>query len=67
MFRVYSDWIIEQGFLSASKTLYLNTLKLEKISIHKPRKYQCDICCSYKNGTVEENEYNAHLNRNNSA
>lgn len=63
MFRVYSVWIIEQGFLSASKTLFLNTLKSEKISIHKPRKDQCDVCCGHKNGTIEESEYNANLER----
>lgn len=67
MIRVYSAWIIEQGFLSASKTLFLNTLKSEKISIHKPRKDQCDVCCGHKNGTIEENEYNAHLERKNLA
>lgn len=67
MFKVYSAWIIEQGFLSVSKTLFLNTLKSEKILIHKPRKVQCDICCGHKNGTVEENQYNAHLERKNLA
>lgn len=52
--RVYSAWIIEQGFLSASITLFLNTLKSEKISIHKLRKDQCDVCCGHKNGTIRK-------------
>lgn len=30
-------------------------------------KDQCDICCGHKNGSVEENEYNAHLKRKNLA
>ena len=42
-------------------------LKKQKISIHHPRKDQCDICSGFKVGTIDDEEYRNHIKRKDDA
>ncbi|KAL3267841.1 hypothetical protein HHI36_006983 [Cryptolaemus montrouzieri] len=33
------------------------------IAIHRPKKHQCDLCCSHKVGKISDEENNAHIIR----
>ncbi|KAL3273019.1 hypothetical protein HHI36_014475 [Cryptolaemus montrouzieri] len=37
--------------------------KKMNIAIHRPKKDQCDLCCSHKVGKLSDEEYNAHIIR----
>ena len=43
--------------------LFLNILEEQNISLFKPRKDQCDICCSYESGNIEKELYEQHIAR----
>lgn len=60
MYRIFKIWCSENSRSATHLKAFKQVLKEQKISIHTPRKDQCDICVGYKCGTVPELEYNAH-------
>lgn len=63
MFKIYKEWCREKDKIPDNLKLFKSVLKLEKISVHKPRKDQCDTCVGFKVGTVSQNEYDQHRNK----
>ena len=60
MYRIYSTWCIEHSYETVSRQIFATMLEEKKISIHSPRKDQCDTCCKYKVGQIDEQVYQAH-------
>lgn len=60
MYNRFVEWCSE----NEKKATHLKDFKLvleeKKISIHQPRKDQCDTCVGYKLGTVSLNDYTSH-------
>jgi len=48
-----------------SRSCFTKYLKTNNFSLYKPRKDQCDICCSFKTHQVSEEKYHKHvMNKN---
>ncbi|KAH9632643.1 hypothetical protein HF086_008470 [Spodoptera exigua] len=61
MHQVFKEWCIENQFRAASRKTFSKVMTKENISIHHPRKDQCDTCCSYKTGNISKEEYDSHI------
>lgn len=42
-------------------------LSNENISIYQNKKYQCNVCCSYKSGNIPEDQWQAHTKKKDDA
>lgn len=67
MHRIYLIWCQDNTKPKASKRVFYMVLDVEKISIYKPRKDQCDVCVSYKEGHTSEEVYQLHILKKNEA
>uniref|UniRef100_A0A6P7FW91 Uncharacterized protein LOC114333396 n=1 Tax=Diabrotica virgifera virgifera TaxID=50390 RepID=A0A6P7FW91_DIAVI len=67
MHRIYLIWYQDNKKPKASKRVFYMVLESEKVSIFKPRKYQCDVCVSYKEGHTSEEDYKLHILKKNKA
>lgn len=63
MYNIFKNWCSENGKQPLNLKAFKSILQEQKISIHKPRKDQCDICVGYKCGTVSHDEYSSHRNK----
>lgn len=61
MHAVYKIWCNEQNKKSVSRNTFLSVLDKNNISIHKPRKDQCDVCFSYQLKNVSQQDYDTHI------
>ena len=61
MYAAYYDYAKEHNIEIISRQLFCDILEEKKISIFKPRKDQCDICCGFETGNVEITEYENHI------
>jgi len=62
--QLYSLYVQEAKhvkYTPVSRACFNKFIKSKKFSIFKPRKDQCDLCCSYKTNQVTENEYQEHI------
>ncbi|GFR87179.1 formation of crista junctions protein 1 [Elysia marginata] len=50
-----------------SRTVFVEELKAHNISIFVPRKDQCDLCTTYKQGNADEAAYTHHIERKEAA
>ena len=60
MYKIYSSWCADNSYVVVSRQIFAEMLELRKISIHRPRKDQCDVCCSYQVGQLDEQDYQEH-------
>ena len=62
MHEVYSAWCRENapGSEPVSRQIFAEVLDGNKISIHQPRKDQCDTCYAFKVGQIDNATYVAH-------
>ena len=60
MHQVYHSWCSDNELEPASRQIFSDILENKKISIHQPRKDQCDICCGYKVCQIDTATYEAH-------
>lgn len=60
MYNIFVKWCSENNEKSTHLKEFKLVLTEKKISIHKPRKDQCDTCVGFKLGTVTTDAYNAH-------
>lgn len=67
MYSVYKDYIEKESLnvQPVSRQVFSSILKQSNISIHVPRKDQCDICCMHEVGTIEESAYHRHILKKN--
>lgn len=63
LYKVYEQRCHDQNQSCLSITSMTNLAEKMKISLFRPRKDQCDTCFKYKNGNLEEEEYNIHIQR----
>lgn len=65
MHRIYKAWCEEKGkTCTSSLTLFKNILKEKKISVHKPRKDQCDTCIAFLEcKTISQETYDDHIKK----
>jgi hypothetical protein len=61
MYLAYCDYAKEHSTDSICRQLFSDILEEKKISIHKPRKDQCDVCCGYTAGSVNTADYEEHM------
>lgn len=67
MHAVYKAWCIEQHKKPVSRNTFLSVLSHYNISIHKPRKDQCDVCSSYQLKNVSQEDYDTHIKKKDEA
>lgn len=67
MHSVYKIWCIEQNKKLVSRNSFFSVLRKENISIHKPRKDQCDVCSSFQLKNVSQEEYETHIQKKDEA
>ena len=67
--RRYTEWLSKNhpDESPASLTTMKEILESENIKIFQPRKDQCDLCVSYKQGNIGEDVYNQHVENKNEA
>ena len=63
LYDLYKNHCEELHSLPLSICSFMTVLNKMNISIHHPKKDQCDLCCSYKVGKVSEEEYRHHMKR----
>lgn len=69
----YVKWVENQSNIEdnmkipLSLTSFKTLLKKKNISVFQPRKDQCDLCISYKQGNLSEAEYTSHQDSKNNA
>lgn len=61
VFICYKKKCTEDQLIPLSKCFFTQHMKENKVSIFKPRKYQCDLCSAYENYQVSEEEYAMHI------
>jgi hypothetical protein len=61
MYSIYSEYAKKRGEKPLCRQLFANVLEDKKVSIHIPRKDQCDLCCSHKAGITAPDDYEEHI------
>jgi hypothetical protein len=61
MYYVYANFARSKGTRPVCRQIFTRILEENKISIHVPRKDQCDMCCSHSAGNVAQDEYEDHI------
>lgn len=61
MYKVYLDYAQSKKSKPVCRQIFCDILEEKKVSIHKPRKDQCDTCCSYQTGNVGQDAYEEHI------
>lgn len=60
LYREYKRYSVENEKPCASLALFFDLFEEMKLSIHIPRKDQCDKCCSYKTGNISKDVWDKH-------
>lgn len=63
LYRVYKTHCQEQRVNPVGPSRFKEEMKKLNISIHSPKKDQCDVCVGHQTGNVEEQEYQIHIKR----
>ncbi|KAL3269547.1 hypothetical protein HHI36_008612 [Cryptolaemus montrouzieri] len=61
--RRYKKYCEEQRISPLSICSFMDTIAEMNLAIHRPKKDQCDLCCSHKVEKFFDEEYNAHIIR----
>lgn len=61
-FRLYCESQGKEAII-ASDCLFYSMFDELNLGLFSPKKDQCDICCSYSKGNINEEDYRAHLNK----
>lgn len=67
MHSVYKTWCNENNKKPCSRNTFLSVLRKNNISIHKPRKDQCDVCSSFQLKNVSREVYDTHIQKKDEA
>lgn len=63
VYNLYIKHCEQQQNSPLSICTFMDTLSEMNIAIHRPKKDQCDLCCSYKVGNTTEEQYKNHMRR----
>ena len=61
LYKVYSDHCSTHYTRCASRKVFSDVFREKNMSLFKPKKDQCDLCCSFETGNATEAEYNEHI------
>lgn len=61
LYDLYEKHCEEQQISPLSICSFMKAMQEMNISIHRPKKDQCDLCCAHKVGNISEEEYRIHL------
>lgn len=69
LFRLYESFCESKGKLHLRPSIFnfYAVFDDSNIGLFQPKKDQCDICCSFKQGNLDQETYNAHIERKNEA
>jgi len=67
VYQEYCSKVQEEGKTPLYKTGFFELFDSMNLSIWKPKKDQCDKCCEYEAGNIDEEEYNNHLKKKDDA
>ena len=67
MHSVYVEWCYEQNVIPVSRQSFNRVLTEQKVSIHKPKKDQCDICCEHAAGQLNTESHEIHMQKKDEA
>jgi hypothetical protein len=63
MHNIYKGCCLENNLDAVNRNIFSKILHEEKISIHRPRKDQCNLCFGFKLGNVNEEDYELHIKK----
>ncbi|CAH0558565.1 unnamed protein product [Brassicogethes aeneus] len=63
VYNLYKEHCELQQSQPLSICSFMDALSEMNISIHQPKKDQCDLCCAYKVGNVTEEQYKNHIEK----
>lgn len=67
VYKIYNEKRQEEGKKAASWTTFFKIFKKLNLEIWTPKKDQCNTCSGYKNGSVAEETFQAHVLRKSKA
>lgn len=61
LYKFYKlNWCETHNVQALSKTTFFEAMSSRNLSLFRPKKDECELCTGYKNGTVEESNYQTH-------
>lgn len=65
LYRLYLSYIKDEGkeHLKLSICTFHAVFEENNLSLFKPKKDLCDVCCSYTAGNLSQEKYNSHIKR----
>lgn len=63
VYKLYKTYCGENNLPTLTKKYFYKRFKENNLSIYTLKKDQCNSCCAYKTGNLEENKYIQHKNR----
>lgn len=67
LYKTYQDRCMEDGVKIMGRTVFMEVFHNMNIGLFQPRKDQCDTCCAYEAGNLQEEEWTLHRQRKESA
>ncbi|WAQ97974.1 hypothetical protein MAR_022347 [Mya arenaria] len=67
LYKVYLAYCKVKKTKEAHRQVFENVFKEMNLSLFSPKKDLCDTCCSYEAGNINEEYYNIHIQRKNTA
>ncbi|ESO85368.1 hypothetical protein LOTGIDRAFT_154861 [Lottia gigantea] len=67
LYRVYKQYCTTEGVGIVCKKAFKSCFDDLNLSLSRPKKDQCDICCGFEAGNISEIDYNNHINLKNEA
>lgn len=67
LYKEYKNYCEPNNIKIAHRKVLETVFSEMNLSLYKPKKDQCDLCCSYEMGNLEEGVYQVHIQRKNRA
>ncbi|KAK6166780.1 hypothetical protein SNE40_023402 [Patella caerulea] len=67
LYGIYKEYCTTAEIKSVSIKVFKSVLNEMKVSIFHPKKDQCDVCCSFETGNLQEEVYRNHIQKKNEA
>ncbi|KAK6171771.1 hypothetical protein SNE40_018203 [Patella caerulea] len=63
LYEVFQNYCDSKGYPKVSIQVLSKVMNEENIAITKPKKDECNVCCSYKLNTISDEEHDLHIQR----
>ncbi|KAK6168332.1 hypothetical protein SNE40_020889 [Patella caerulea] len=67
VYKAYTQYCEENNTSRVSRRTFIDLFHDLNLAIYTPKKDQCDLCCGYQAGNVQEDKYKAHIKRKDDA